>query len=793
MLLFCDKPKTSPVLSEETAGAAVALTDMESPDTEAHRALSCPQCRVIFPPSRTLKIYTNAGDMIHTCPSCNKIFNQPVNQGDALFFTPKIDGEKTWLCILKKFESVSDMDAYLEIQLVPGMKEATAVKNSRKKPKDRQQFPCPHCGKVFCVRAQLTRHISSHTKGHSSKKSSAPIQKEEATSMQAVETHLLPNKPAEALSSETDCTPVQTVVTPSKEMHIAADQPIEVSSSERHFTSVPTIEMMSNGQSSVDQSIGLPSNEAQFTIDQSLKIPSDKTNFILTEPCTKSSAVTHVASSETLSSDSVGFDSSEKQHDSIDAEGIHSVNESVPMEKLSGSEHVANLREGKTKSGRKRRVVDKKFKCTECDRAFEWKLHYERHILGHRTEKPFQCNHCDEKFKKIGELNKHVIEDHLICEKCHKQFENEAEIQEHMLTHKKKVHICPHCSKEFNIIEKFRRHVTKHTGEKPHMCHECGKNFRSYSNMYRHMRIHKGDKPYACPQCDKRFVQPQTLKEHIEAHSAEKHYECKVCGKAFGRRGNLYVHMKSHQKDGQDPDRGVGDLTCSICGAMYKYAAMLHQHMAVHSGEEPMIKPYQCPLCDKSYTHATGLYSHTINIHESKRVSCPYCSKEFQKYALKKHMLIHTGEKPHKCETCGRGFASLGNMKRHMGTHNDGNLFVCGQCSKRFSNASSLKTHMDTHLNKPYQCLECKMRFEEEAKLARHKCFRSRLKLHLCQHCGKGFNRPWLLRKHKCPASAENTQSVSNVNEPSLNSLQHVDEDVMVHNDAMSLPLFPNF
>lgn len=47
--------------------------------------------------------------------------------------------------------------------------------------------------------------------------------------------------------------------------------------------------------------------------------------------------------------------------------------------------------------------------------------------------------------------------------------------------------------------------------------------------------------------------------------------------------------------------------------------------------------------------------------------SCDYCRKCFYSQSdLKKHVRIHTGEKPYICPNCGKGFNQRSNLNTHM-------------------------------------------------------------------------------------------------------------------------------
>jgi KRAB domain-containing zinc finger protein len=79
---------------------------------------------------------------------------------------------------------------------------------------------------------------------------------------------------------------------------------------------------------------------------------------------------------------------------------------------------------------------------------------------------------------------------------------------------------------------------------------------------------------------------------------------------------------------------------------------------------------------------------------------CEVCSKVFkEKHKLKRHMMVHTGEKPYPCSYCGKSFALEYNLATHVRVHTGEKPFKCSHpgCGKSFTQSGNLKTHLKTN------------------------------------------------------------------------------------------------
>ncbi|KAH7710021.1 Zinc fingerC2H2 type family protein [Aphelenchoides avenae] len=190
--------------------------------------------------------------------------------------------------------------------------------------------------------------------------------------------------------------------------------------------------------------------------------------------------------------------------------------------------------------------------------------------------------------------------------------------------------------------------------------------------------------------CKKTFSTDAALKKHEGTHSTEasdpdpeRPFACADCDFRAKSKSHLSVHRRTH---------GGRTIPCPHCEHRSVTQQAFRIHLASHSDE----KPYACEECTKRFKYRSDLFYHRRHhkgeVLRCKEKGCPYSTP--QKNLMRAHKLIHTGERPHKCDRCELSFAERGNLTRHRRmVHLSQKRFKCDTCSYSSPRSDLLKRH----------------------------------------------------------------------------------------------------
>lgn len=162
--------------------------------------------------------------------------------------------------------------------------------------------------------------------------------------------------------------------------------------------------------------------------------------------------------------------------------------------------------------------------CEHCQKTFS-RSYMSEHLRTHTGEQPLLCTTCGKHFWVQSIFKKHSercanMEKKFKCSYCDRRFYGTFPLKVHERIHtKEKPYVCETCGKAFRLKSKLTIHQNTHTDVRPYPCLTCGRKFRQRTHLKEHIRIHTGVKPYICDICGAGFTQGHSLKTHQIRHT----------------------------------------------------------------------------------------------------------------------------------------------------------------------------------------------------------------------------------------------------------------------------------
>lgn len=208
-----------------------------------------------------------------------------------------------------------------------------------------------------------------------------------------------------------------------------------------------------------------------------------------------------------------------------------------------------------------------KFTCKDCFSQFNNQYYYEQHISTH-VIRLYECAFCNATFDNEKQMQSHILlhkyKNVFECVECSCAFSNKKHLMKHVSSHNKNFFECGECKAQFNTDKGLQNHKKTHvsSGKMIHVFrlakvvpqseppHEVAVIETESANLYEELQSN-APRFFECTACHLQFSNASNFARHNVIHnrSAAKflHF-CSVCGARFRANNHLVCHKRHAHK-----------------------------------------------------------------------------------------------------------------------------------------------------------------------------------------------------------------------------------------------------
>ncbi|XP_017743672.1 PREDICTED: zinc finger protein 64 isoform X4 [Rhinopithecus bieti] len=262
---------------------------------------------------------------------------------------------------------------------------------------------------------------------------------------------------------------------------------------------------------------------------------------------------------------------------------------------------------------------------------------------------------------------------------------------------------------------------------------------------------------HICGICKQQF-------NNLDAFVAHKQSGCQLTGTSAAAPSTVQFVSEETvpATQTQTTTRTITSETQTITGCQFKTAygmKDMERHLKIHTGD----KPHKCEVCGKCFSRKDKLKTHMrchTGVKPYKCKTCDYAAADSS--SLNKHLRIHSDERPFKCQICPYASRNSSQLTVHLRSHTGDAPFQCWLCSAKFKISSDLKRHMRVHSGeKPFKCEFCNVRCTMKGNLKSHIRIKHSGNNFKCPHCDFLGDSKATLRKHSRVHQSEHPEKCS--------------------------------